>query len=54
MSSDDESIWFDRLKARIKEHNQKDLQAILRAKEERGKLAQQVKDEDSDQAALKT
>ena len=37
MSSDHESEWYDRLKARIEEYNQRDRQAIARASEERDK-----------------
>ena len=40
MSPEDEPRLFDRLKARIKEHNQKDRQAVDRAKEERDKWLQ--------------
>lgn len=53
MSSEFESDWFDQLKARINEFNQKDLQAIARAREERDKL-QKSRDKENDQATLKT
>ena len=53
MTSDRDSDWFERLKARIDEYNQKDLQAIARGREERDKLLQ-AKDEDHEQASLKT
>ena len=53
MPSDYEPDWFDRLKARIEEHNQRDLQAIARASEERDKWLQ-AKNEDSEQPPLET
>lgn len=40
MSSEEETRLFDQLKARIDEHNQKDRQAVVRAKEERDKWLQ--------------
>lgn len=40
MPPEDESRLFDQLKARIEEYNQKDRQAVVRAKEEREKWLQ--------------
>jgi hypothetical protein len=40
MPPEEESRLFDQLKARIEEYNQKDRQAVIRAKEERDKWLQ--------------
>lgn len=53
MPFDYESEWFDRLKARIEEHNKRDLQAIARAREEREKLLQ-AKRQETEQSPLET
>lgn len=53
MPSDYESEWFDRLKARIEEQNQRDLQAVARAREERDKWLQ-AKNEDSERSSLES
>ena len=37
MPPEEETTLFDQLKARIEEYNQKDRQAVIRAKEERDK-----------------
>lgn len=40
MPPEEETRLFDQLKARIEEYNQKDRQAVIRAKEERDKWLQ--------------
>lgn len=40
MVPEEENSLFDQLKARIEEYNQKDRQAVIRAKEERDKWLQ--------------
>ena len=40
MPPEEETKLFDQLKARIAKHNQKDRQAVIRAKEEREKWLQ--------------
>ena len=40
MPPEEETKLFNQLKARIEEYNQKDRQAVIRAKEERDKLLQ--------------
>ena len=47
MPPEEETRLFEQLKARIEEYNQKDRQAVIRAKEERDKW-QQVKSEARD------
>ena len=52
MPPEEETRLFDQLKARIEEFNQKDRQAVIRAKEERDKWLQ-IKNEAKDKKSFK-